>query len=148
MGFVNIPVEKLAACIDNPFTHWNLDAAVTMEMIRQSLMLGTYDRACWSFSHDFSPSDVKAKFNYTEEWHAQRIAYLIVYGWTEPVEIDVGVPSLNYFPYPLIDGHHRLCAAIYRKDGFILASVSGSLNYAFELFGVDCSNYDLEKIEC
>lgn len=148
MGYVNLPVEKLTVCLVDPFNHWEVDGVVCRDMVRDALLFGTYDRASWSYSHQYSPSDIKAKFRYTAEWHAQRIANLIVYGWSDPLEIDVGIPSLNYYPYPLIDGHHRLCAAIYRDDKTIAASVSGSLEYAFELFGVDCRNYDLEDVEC
>lgn len=54
--------------------------------------------------------------------------------------MDVGVPSLHcYVDWPVMDGNHRLAAAIYRKDATILACVGGDIDYALELFGVDVS---------
>lgn len=71
--------------------------------------------------------------------HAQRIAWLVVNGWEDAIEIDVGVPGLtsgNILSDLITDGNHRLAAAIYRKDETILSQVSGDLDYAFELLGV------------
>ena len=62
-----------------------------------------------------------------------RIAYLVVHGWQDAIQIDVGIPALRcYVDWPVLDGNHRLAAAIYRRDPTILASVSGSIPYAYE----------------
>lgn len=65
-------------------------------------------------------------------WHIERIAWLVVHGWEDPIEIDVGVPFLGCCPrllapayWIVCDGNHRLAAAIYRGDSRILASCSG-----------------------
>lgn len=72
--------------------------------------------------------------------HIARIAFLAIYGWTEPLDIDVGVPALGCFvDWPILDGNHRLCAAIVRGDSHITALVGGDLDLAFELFGVECA---------
>jgi hypothetical protein len=52
---------------------------------------------------------------------------------------------MGYFPYPVLDGHHRLCAAIMTGETVIKAQVSGALDYAFELFGVDCALHQLTE---
>jgi len=44
----------------------------------------------------------------------------------------------------VVDGNHRFAAAIYRGDEWILADVAGELDYAFELFGVDCAGEEAE----
>lgn len=76
----------------------------------------------------------------TRQDHIKRIAYLIYEGWQDPVDIDVGVPILGCFPDWFIqDGNHRVVAAIVREDETILANVGGQLDYAFDLFGVDCT---------
>jgi hypothetical protein len=50
-------------------------------------------------------------------YHAQRIAYLVRFKDSTPLELDLGIPVLGYYPDSiLVDGHHRLAAAIYRKD--------------------------------
>lgn len=74
------------------------------------------------------------------QWHSERIAYLVVNRWADAIYIDIGVPSMNYQPNWIItDGNHRVCAAIYRGDKFIEASITGDVDYAKELFGVDIS---------
>jgi len=74
----------------------------------------------------------------TRGQHIQRIAYLIVNVSNHPIDIDVGIPELNYCPdWIVCDGNHRLAAAFYRNDKSIFAEVSGSCNYAKELLGVD-----------
>lgn len=72
--------------------------------------------------------------------HVWRIAYLVVNGWKDAIEIDVGCPDLGLrVPWPVTEGNHRLAAAIYRGDMEILADVGGDVDYAFELFGVECA---------
>lgn len=59
--------------------------------------------------------------------HIARIAWFVVNGWNEPIDVDVGIPSLGCYPaWPLEDGNHRFAAAIFRGDCFILAYVSGA----------------------
>lgn len=71
--------------------------------------------------------------------HASRIAFLVKHGWEDAIEVDVGIPSMGYHVnWSVTDGNHRLAAAAYRGDEAILASVAGSLDYALELFGVEC----------
>jgi hypothetical protein len=66
--------------------------------------------------------------------HIARIAWFVVHGWTDHIEIDVGVPSMGcYVQWPVEDGNHRYAAAIYRDDATIAAEISGSLNYAEEI---------------
>ncbi len=75
----------------------------------------------------------------TAKMHAGRIAFLVENGWQDFIEIDVGVPSMRcYVDWPVLDGNHRLAAASLRGDPKILASVGGDLDYALELFGVEC----------
>ena len=76
----------------------------------------------------------------TRKEHIERIAFFVVHGSADPISIDVGVPALGcHVAHPLQDGHHRLAAAILRGDKYINAEVSGQLDYAAELFGVDCT---------
>jgi len=75
------------------------------------------------------------------EDHAGRIAYLVRHRATDPISLDVGCPALGYWgpPWMVVDGNHRLAAAIFRGDLTISALVDGQLDWAFELLGVDCS---------
>ena len=48
----------------------------------------------------------------------------------------------------VLDGNHRLAAAIFSGTEHILADVTGQLGYATELLGVDCeSDVDMDKIK-
>ena len=77
---------------------------------------------------------------FTEEirqHHIRRIAYLAINGWSDPIDIDVGVPSLGCFvSWPILDGNHRFYAALLRKDHSILATLSGDLRHAQNVLGV------------
>ena len=69
--------------------------------------------------------------------HARRIAYLVEHGWGDPIEVDVGVPSMGGFPvWPVLDGNHRVYAAAVRGDAEIVVTVAGDLGYAAQRFGV------------
>lgn len=137
--YTMIPVDRLLAAVGNPFEVHQIN----QNMVREALRFGTYELASEPYCHGSLVSVER-----DPEWHAQRVAYLVRYGWEHPLEIDVGIPSMNYYPYCLLDGHHRLCAAIIREDEEIRAEISGSVDYAFELFGVDCSLYGKEVAEC
>lgn len=120
---VNLPIAKVLAICD-PLNAWDA-GPVTREMIDEAIQ-----NRWWSPSpvgHGASP-----KVN------ATRIAFLVENGWGDAIEIDVGVPGYMEYVWPVRDGNHRLAAASIRGDKFILATVEGSLNYAQELFGVDC----------
>jgi len=80
----------------------------------------------------FNKSHVYPEYEAT--YHIQRIAYLYVHGWDDAIVIDVGCPSLGYInDNPIIDGNHRLYAALLRGDDTILCSIEGEIDYAAEI---------------
>lgn len=108
----------------DPFAHtvWDIDEPIRVEDVDRAILTGTYLLAS-------EPCDASA----TREQHAQRVAWLVVHGWADPVEIDVGIPSLGFTPsWPITDGNHRFAAAIYRGDFTIMAECSGSTDYISE----------------
>lgn len=69
--------------------------------------------------------------------HARRIAWLVKHGWSDAIEVDIGIPSMGCYPeWPVLDGNHRLYAAVIRGDREILTSVAGDLGYAAKRFGI------------
>ncbi len=63
----------------------------------------------------------------------ERIAFLVKYGWSKPIEVDVGVPGYDRGASWIIqDGNHRLAAADYRRDPHIAVEVSGSQHRALD----------------
>lgn len=72
---------------------------------------------------------------WTSRHHAERIAFFVKNGWKDPIELDVGIPFLGYHAdWMVYDGNHRFSAAIFMNKRFILANLSGDVDYAEELF--------------
>lgn len=70
--------------------------------------------------------------------HAGRIAYLVQNETQDAIDIDVGCPSFgNFVDWAILDGNHRLAAAIYSEKAYIAADVAGELDHAEALFGVE-----------
>ncbi len=64
----------------------------------------------------------------TKRQHIERIAWFVVNGWYDPIGIDVGVPSLwCHVSHIIVDGNHRVCAAVIKRDKLIRAYASGDL---------------------
>lgn len=64
----------------------------------------------------------------TPDVRAARIAWLIENGWSDPIELDFGVPGYpgyNSARWIVDDGNHRLYAAIIAGRDTILANASG-----------------------
>lgn len=74
----------------------------------------------------------------TPESHIGRILYLARHGWTDAIEIDVGIPCLGYPGpgWPVTDGNHRLWAATLRKDAHILVDIAGQVDHAARILGL------------
>ena len=85
--------------------------------VREGRMLGYDDAGIGSRKH-----------------HIERVAYLVIHGWDDPIEVDVGVPSLgNYSDWPILDGNHRFLAAIVREDRHIKVDASGEVKLINQL---------------
>lgn len=74
----------------------------------------------------------------TAQQHIGRVRYLAKHGWSDSIEIDVGVPCAGYPgpKWPVIDGNHRLWAATIRGCSLIDVAVTGQINHAARLLGV------------
>ena len=80
-----------------------------------------------AFAHDeFMDHPWEPDWSYDE--HVRRIAYLMCAGWSDPIEIDVGIPSLGLYPtWPIQDGNHRFVAALFGGMAWIRAIASGEV---------------------
>ena len=139
---VELSVETLRSTVD-PFKSDPWDCGgITIEEVQAAI---AENRFCLKYH---SPVKWTGEGGLTRQEHIERVAFLAVHPSSHPIEIDVGVPALgSYCDYPLQDGHHRLAASIIRGDQLILANVSGQLDYAAELFGVDCAERDFHTTE-
>lgn len=82
-------------------------------------------------------------------YHAERIAYLVDAGWrdsfedSEPITVDVGMAG--YTPAVIvIDGNHRLAAAVLRGETELIVEIAGSWDKALAFFyhGVHLDDWD------
>ena len=127
---MDVPLEVLADW--SPFlshTWIGLDTPVTVEEVQAAVREGRLQKPI-SVDYYSKPPD--------RRYHIERIAYLVVHGWDDPISLDVGVPSFNcYVAWIVDDGNHRHAAAIVRGDTHIKAFVGGEESYAVELLGID-----------
>ena len=85
------------------------------------------------FQADYQGSIYERNNNY----HIKRIAYFMEFPDDKPIEIDVGIPVLNYYHAEVIvieDGHHRLFAAHFAKREFIPVTFAGQASTFHEFF--------------
>lgn len=129
---MKVPLKSLLPF--SPFDHpvWTLNTPIRKTEVAKAI-------EAKSFHPDPIPAPLDPGFkrNATRKEHVARVAYLVVNPRTEPLDIDVGVPSLGLnIDWIIQDGHHRLAAAIYRGDAEIDIEFSGSVDLAEEIFGV------------
>jgi hypothetical protein len=66
---------------------------------------------------------------YQRQQHERRVAWLMLHGWTDPIDIDVGVPALGYgSTHCTCDGNHRIAAALLMDHPYVLATCSGQVS--------------------
>lgn len=134
-------LTKLSISLDvlspwNPFDNvvWlGLEVPITKGEVQSAI--NENKLAAYPLSYYYASSnDNSAK---ERSHHIQRIAYLATHSWSDAIVIDVGVPELGqHVDWIIIDGNHRLAAAVFRNDKHIVASVSGSISYAKRLLGL------------
>jgi len=69
----------------------------------------------------------------TRAENAGRIRWFVDNGWSDPIEIDVGIPGERDVDWPVRDGNHRLAAAILLRHESILAKCDGEASILEEL---------------
>lgn len=86
--------------------------------------------------HDIEPVDSAEPRDFlyrhedrTEAYHYGRIKQMLLVPDTAPIEVDAGIPRYSNYDVEVLDGHHRLCAAILRGDETILASCGGWISF-------------------
>jgi len=86
---------------------------------------------------------VSAPLPENEGDHAGRIAYLVLNPVSDPIDLDVGVPEMGVeVDWPVVDGNHRLAAALFRGDKQIDVTWSGSSDHFEFLFGEKTMKYE------
>lgn len=117
-----VPIKRLLK-VGNPFEQniWNRDQ-VTKERVRQYIESGLTEPRF---------IDMAARFHVDEDWDIRRIAHLVLNPNDWPLLVVVNDVDGDF---ELVDGWHRLAAAIYREEEDILISLSGIVNGWDEAF--------------
>jgi hypothetical protein len=79
----------------------------------------------------------KAYYFVERSQHEKRIAWLMLHGWVDPIELDVGFPNLGLaISNPTSDGNHRVAAALALELPYIEASCSGDVGIIEQILWV------------
>lgn len=120
---IDVDVQELIKYC-NPFLCSPWGVAISQNQVEQAIKNKKIQE---SFEYDF----------YSSEEHIERIAYFVINDWKDPIDLDVGVPSLSCFvDWFIIDGNHRFASAIYRKRKTVPCLISGSIDYAEQLLKI------------
>ena len=101
-----VPLHKLTRVVATAFEVplWKgLRDPLTHEEVRAALEEGRLDDPARGECDS-------ADSSWTRQRHAERVAWFALHGWDEPITLDTGRV------WPVIDGNHRLAAAVYRED--------------------------------
>lgn len=131
---ISVPhLQQIANPFDSVVWHLDIDSPITRQEIQTAIAQGrTVSQPC-----NMLPALDWVDASARRRRHVERVAFLVMYGWFDPIMIDVGLP--DYFfgarpPFwPITDGNHRVAAAIFRKDPFIPGNVVGSIEEACRL---------------
>jgi hypothetical protein len=125
----NIPLSRVSSH-HNPFESppWYDGQGVTMAGVRQAIHEGRLRTTPY-------PASVLAS-DWTDRMHEERIAWLFLYSWSDPIEIEFSYPECESFS--IDDGNHRLAAAIYRNDQDIYVQLGGYIDNSVKALGAIC----------
>lgn len=131
-----LPVAKLCRMC-NPLGSWSeLDRPITRAEVRQCIREGRQalvETPLWTRLLTLPPSQ-QPESAVLRDNHIRKVAWFVVNGVRDPIDLDVGVPSLGcWVDHVVEDGHHRLAGAWIRGDKTIRARVSGAIDHAQEL---------------
>lgn len=125
-----VPVDDLLSYW-NSFAAW-MSAPVERTEIARAIAEGRLDPRPYD-TMPIGPDDPDFR-----RYHVERIACLVLNPDRSPICIDVGAPSLGWYPshgeFDFIDGNHRVCAAAYRGDRTIRVSYGGECDAMAALF--------------
>lgn len=131
-----VPVARLAELWD-PYACWPEQATpIRRAEIQACLDAGEEaltETPSWT-QVLYGPPAQRISASENRQRHIRKIAYFVRQVATDPISLDVGVPSLGCASDELVgDGNHRLAAAMFRGDATIRAHVSGSVHAAQDL---------------
>jgi hypothetical protein len=125
----NIPLSRVSAD-HNPFENppWHDGQGVSMAGVRKAINEGRVRTTPY-------PASILAT-DWTDRMHEERIAWLVLNSWSDPIEIEFSYPECESFS--IDDGNHRLSAAIFRGDEDIYVQLGGYVDNSVRALGAIC----------
>ncbi len=99
---------------------------ITRSGVARAIREGRFERK------PFSNTSCEEKYGWDISRHESRVAHLVVNPAPDPVDIDIGIegPPMDGV---MVEGNHRMAAAVYRYDTTLQAVVSGLVDRAYRL---------------
>jgi len=119
------PVDLLPDPYDNCV--WLIDSPITVEEVEAAINKGYL-------------LDVPTDVAFDRSFHVARVAYLVVHGWEDPIEVEAS----DHITWPVMDGNHRLAAAKFLGMEMVEVQFSGCSSLLEEWYGKAWA----EAIEC
>lgn len=124
-----IPVRSLLRETYNPMTRriWGNDPFTARE-VKRFIKEKRFETKQWCSPGSKNNSNIQQEPVDTD-WHIARVAHLAVNKQEHPI-----VLMVSWWHVEICDGHHRLAAAITRKDKYINVSYDGIVDEFFRRF--------------
>lgn len=134
-----VPIESLMEfCrLDNENDGWEpgtsgISTQEVQEAVKNLDRYGFEDE-CYQLIRDMHP----ARENAWRGWHIRRIATLVASYPFSLLEARHPVTVLYHGEWLLMDGNHRLCAAVFNKETSLYIEIEGPRKGILERFGVE-----------
>lgn len=117
---IKVPLQRVVEEVIDPYAHdtWDVGNPVSIRDVSAALVDGRREERRYD--------DIRNKYRSWEKFeydHAARIAYLVENPSDEPILL--GINNILGENPQILDGCHRLAAAIYRKDSEIAVDYDG-----------------------
>jgi hypothetical protein len=103
---------------------WFTPRPIVPRTVKQALAEGRLEAEPWEqrCTRPFKTANERRR------WHAARVAYLVRYGWADPIKVEaVKAPVQDYYLLTIHAGNHRLRAASMRGDRTIELEIVGDV---------------------
>ena len=142
--FVFVPLKRLLKLVGDPFKNpfWHGDYLFSRELIQEMIEQQKMDSSPWDSGDDPIQN---SELEWSPDYHARRVAYLIVNPSQIPIDIDVGILGMtnidvgilgmtNQPKYLIQDGCHRFSAMVFQNIEEVPITWSGSSSKFKKMF--------------
>ena len=134
-----VPVAAVARHV-NPLRcpPWEDCPAMSRALVARFIATADLEARPWDWGRDAVSTvttHMQRRDDRDEHYHAKRVAYLVLNPSPVPIDLEIPALGIGYYPeYPVVDGNHRLAAAIYRRDRWIAIRYGGGMDEFEEMF--------------